>query len=270
MKAKEFAIVGVLLVAVISGGYFAVTKWLNSGKATKTGYDIRTHSAAAESLAARSSRKTADIDTVSTELDWVRQTCGLYSIRLLEAEFQRYDVLSVKVADSLNTPLRINRRRTAGLNLAASLLRQFDRRWIDRTEHSNMIQINNSVAIIDTVVSILRSIHAEPQDIVLSKPVTPDSLHAVLRRDLRDGVQQIRSSLPPNSSDDTMESQYGYIFKLITLAIRDYSFKLEDFGLTEAEISIYTSLNPVREQLLHRNKPAAHADEPEEPDETDE
>ncbi len=261
MSRKAIVWTIVLVLGAVVVAYFGVPMFLKSrnSKTTKSAFDIRTHSAAADSLKARAKHKADEvaIDSVSTEIPWVEGLYGPQSLILLERRMRRYSELSQP--DSTNDKLRIKRQRKAGLDLAAALVTLYDRPWVERSGVCQGLDTEDGVAIMDMVKAVLEAVKAEPEDIPLSPSLTYEDLRRKLSKDLHDGVAAIRETTPASiayddedSEDSTPDTRYNDILTVVRRGVQHYGFTLDEIGLNASERELYAATEPAKPARRHR------------------
>ncbi len=262
------ALVGIAIVVFGYQYYFH-----KDTKKNRTGFDTAKSSVAADSMAAIAERKAeaAKIDTVSTELPWIEAALGRHSRLLLQRRFDRFEKLLVMIHGPDST-LQIRRRHKAGLDLAAMLLSFYELPWDERSGLcDNGLNLQNGVAVMDTVMSILQRIpRSQPEDIPWAKTLTGADLRQLVLTDLRSCLLQVRSSTADTSSQETDEA-YADLMTIIRQGVAHYSFRLYEFGFTPNEESLYTASGSAEVSLAsRRHERRDQRNEEDEEEETDE
>jgi|GEM_PF-7096622 len=242
----------------------------------------RQKAAEADALSPQEEERLNEINAVmsaSATQSWIDELYGPNSITVLSQRLQHFDSLSQvikqldgseqtnKLFESTSTlswesdgirvskELAHKRQRQAGLDLASTLIKLYDRPWSQRYGIADDLNIQDGVAIMDKIIAILKAVRAEPADIQL----TTSNLRQLLLSDLRSSLVQARlvgtSSESESYEELTDDHRYVDIMPIIHTATNRYGFSLDEIGLTSTEEILYWAFEPAREMpKLQRKK----------------
>jgi hypothetical protein len=178
-------------------------------------------------------KTTTITDSVLSEPNWLDELYGPQSLVGLRIKFTRF-------AETSQT----KDHRQAGLDLAAALIRLYNRPWTERSGECMGLNLRDPVAIMEKVVAILTEIGCTPQDIPSSGPMTQEKMRQLIHKDLYTALLQVRLlSDTSNESEESMDNGElrDELFRYIKAAVDTYGFSLEDLGLTQSEQDDFNS-----------------------------